>query len=56
MESTKPIQQPQYSTPENIYQNFRVRFLELSSIGKVMGHEEFQQIFKKLTVALELQK
>jgi hypothetical protein len=59
MEPTKPRQQPQNQPTENIYQNFRTDFLNLSSIGKVMGHEELQKAFKKLQqapVLLELQK
>lgn len=56
MKSTKQVQQLQNPTTENIYEHLRARFLELSSMGKIMGHEELLKALKNLTVAVQLQK
>lgn len=56
MEQTKEVQQLKNQIKETLYQNLRTNFLELSSIGRVIGYEELQEELKKAIDLLELQK
>ncbi len=56
MEQTKEVIQLQNQIKETLYQNLRMHFLELSSIGRVIGYDELQEEMKKAIELLELQK
>jgi len=56
MEQTKEVIQLQSQIKETLYQNLRMHFLELSSIGRVIGYDELQEEMKKAIELLELQK
>lgn len=56
MEQTKEIIQLRNQTKETLYQNLKMHFLELSSIGRVIGYEELQQELQKAIDLIELQK
>ena len=56
MEQTKEVIQLQSQIKETLYQNLRMHFLELSSIGRVIGYDELQEEMKNAIELLELQK
>ncbi|PZF74407.1 hypothetical protein [Taibaiella soli] len=56
MEPTKEIIQLKSQIKERLYQNLRMHFLELSSIGRVIGYDELQEELKKAIELIELQK
>ena len=56
MEQTKEVQQLKNQIKETLYQNLRMHFLELSSIGRVIGYDELQEELKKAIDLIELQK
>ena len=56
MEPTKEVIQLQNQIKETLYQNLRMHFLELSSIGRVIGYDELQEELKKAIDLLENQK
>ncbi|MBL6448135.1 hypothetical protein JMN32_17585 [Fulvivirga sp. 29W222] len=56
MEQTKEVLQLKNQIKETLYQNLRMHFLELSSIGRVIGYDELQLELKKANELLEMQK
>lgn len=56
MQPTQEVQQLQKQIKETLYQNLRQHFLELSSIGRVIGYDELQQELVKAIELLEMQK
>lgn len=56
MEQTKEVKQLKNQIKETLYQNLRMHFLELTSIGRVIGYDELQEELKKAIDLLELQK
>jgi len=56
MEQTKEIVQLKNQIKETLYQNLRMHFLELTSIGRVIGYDELQDELKKAIDLIELQK
>lgn len=56
MDQTKEVQQLKNQIKETLYQNLRMHFLELSSIGRVIGYDELQKELKKAIDLIELQK
>lgn len=56
MDQTKEVQQLKNQIKETLYQNLRMHFLELSSIGRVIGYDELQEELKKAIDLIELQK
>lgn len=56
MEQTKEVKQLKSQIKETLYQNLRTHFLELSSIGRVIGYDELQNELKKAIELIELQK
>ena len=56
MEQTKEVIQLKNHIKETLYQNLRMHFLELSSIGRVIGYDELQLELKKAIELLEMQK
>lgn len=56
MEQTKEIVQLKNQIKETLYQNLRTHFLELTSIGRVIGYDELQEELQKAIELLELQK
>lgn len=56
MEQTKEVLQLKNQIKETLYQNLRMNFLELTSIGRVLGYDELQEELVKAIKLLELQK
>lgn len=56
MEQTKEVNQLKNQIKETLYQNLRMHFLELTSIGRVIGYDELQNELKKAIDLIELQK
>jgi len=56
MEQSKEIKQLKNQIKETLYQNLRMHFLELTSIGRVIGYDELQEELKKAIDLIELQK
>jgi hypothetical protein len=56
MTQTEEVGQLKNQIRETLYQNLRMHFLELSSIGRVIGYDELQEEFKKAIDLIELQK
>lgn len=56
MEQTKEVIQLKNQIKETLYQNLRMHFLELTSIGRVIGYDELQEELKKAINLIELQK
>ncbi len=56
MEQTKEIIQLKNQIKETLYQNLRMHFLELTSIGRVIGYDALQEELQKAIELLELQK
>ncbi len=56
MEQTKEIVQLKNQMKETLYQNLRMHFHELTSIGRVIGYDELQNELKKAIDLIELQK
>ena len=56
MEQTKEIALLKNQIKETLYQNLRIHFLELTSIGRVIGYNELQDELKKAIDLIELQK
>ena len=56
MEQTKEVKQLKNQIKETLYQNLRMHFLELTSIGRVIGYDELQEELKKAINLIELQK
>lgn len=56
MEQTKEVVQIKNQVKETLYQNLRMYFLELTSIGRVIGYEELEDELKKAIDLIEIQK
>ncbi|MCB0375490.1 MAG: hypothetical protein KDD04_06195 [Sinomicrobium sp.] len=56
MEQTKEVTQIKNQIKETLYQNLRMNFLELTSIGRVIGYDELQEELKKAIELIEIQK
>jgi len=56
MEQTKEIVQLKNQIKETLYNNLRTHFLELTSIGRVVGYEELQNELTKTLELIEFQK
>jgi hypothetical protein len=56
MDQTKEIKQLKNQIKETLYQNLRMHFLELTSIGRVIGYDELQNELKKAIELVEAQK
>lgn len=56
MTQTEEVGQLKKQIKETLYQNLRMHFLELSSIGRVIGYDELQEELKKAIDLVELQK
>ncbi|HEY9047933.1 MAG TPA: hypothetical protein VIN08_18625 [Ohtaekwangia sp.] len=56
MDQTKEVKQLKNQIKETLYQNLRVHFLELTSIGRVIGYDELQNELKKAIELIEAQK
>ena len=56
MDQTKEIVQLKNQIKETLYQNLRAHFLELTSIGRVIGYDELQGELQKAMELLEAQK
>lgn len=56
MEQTKEVIQLKNQIKETLYQNLRMHFMELTSIGRVIGYSELQEELQKAIELLELQK
>ena len=56
MEQTKEVTQLKNQIKETLYQNLRMHFLELTSIGRVIGYDELQVELRKAIDLIELQK
>ena len=56
MEQTKEILLLKNQIKETLYQNLRTHFLELTSIGRVIGYDELQNELTKAIELIELQK
>lgn len=56
MEQTKEVKQLKNQIRETLYQNLRMHFLELTSIGRVIGYDELQDELRKAIDLIELQK
>lgn len=56
MEQTKEVIQIKNQIKETLYRNLRMYFLELTSIGRVIGYGELQNELKKAIDLIEMQK
>jgi hypothetical protein len=56
MEQTKEVKQLKNQIKETLYQNLRMHFLELTSIGRIIGYDELQDELKKAIELIDLQK
>jgi hypothetical protein len=56
MEQSKEVKQLKNQIKETLYQNLRMHFLELTSIGRVIGFNELQDELKKAIELIEMQK
>ena len=56
LEQTKEVTQLKNQIKETLYQNLRMHFLELTSIGRVIGYDELQVELRKAIDLIELQK
>jgi hypothetical protein len=56
MEQSKEVLMLKNQIKETLYQNLRMHFLELTSIGRVIGYSELQEELKKAIDLIELQK
>ncbi len=56
MEQTKEVLQLRNQIKETLYQNLRMHFLELTSIGRVIGYDELQHELLKAVELIEMQK
>jgi len=56
MEQTKEVIQIKNQIKETLYQNLRMYFLELTSIGRVIGYDELENELKKAIDLIEIQK
>jgi len=56
MEQTKQVIQLKNQIKETLYQNLRMHFLELTSIGRVIGYNELQGELQKAIELIESQK
>lgn len=56
IEQTKEVKQIKGQTREPLYQNLKSHFLELTSIGRVIGYDELYEELKKAMHLIELQK
>ena len=56
MQQTKEIVQLKNQIKETLYQNLKAHFLELTSIGRVIGYDELQEELKKTIELMELPK
>lgn len=56
MDQTKEIKLLKNQIKETLYQNLRMHFLELTSIGRVIGYDELQHELKKAIELVEAQK
>ena len=56
MDQTKEVKLLKNQIKETLYQNLRMHFLELTSIGRVIGYDELQNELKKAIELVEAQK
>jgi hypothetical protein len=56
MEATKEVTQIKNQIKETLYQNLRMHFLELTSIGRVIGYNELQEELRKAIELIEMQQ
>lgn len=56
MGQTKEVTQIKNQIKETLYQNLRSHFLELTSIGRVIGYDELQEELRKAIELIEIQK
>ena len=56
MKQTKEVVQLKNQIRETLYSNLRMHFLELTSIGRVIGYDELQQELQKAIELIESQK
>jgi hypothetical protein len=56
MDQTKEVKLLKNQIRETLYPNLRMHFLELTSIGRVIGYDEFQNELKKTIELVEAQK
>ncbi len=56
MNQTDEVLQLKNQIKETLYQNLRTNFLELTSIGRVIGYDELQIELKKAMELIEMQK
>lgn len=56
MDQTKEVKLLKNQIRETLYQNLRMHFLELTSIGRVIGYDELQNELKKTIESVEAQK
>lgn len=56
MDQTKEVKLLKNQIKETLYQNLRMHFLELTSIGRVIGYDELQNELKKAIELEEAQK
>jgi hypothetical protein len=56
MDQTKEVKLLKNQIRETLYQNLRMHFLELTSIGRVIGYDELQNELKKAIELVEAQK
>ena len=56
MNQTDEVLQLKNQIKETLYQNLRINFLELTSIGRVIGYDELQIELKKAMELIEMQK
>ena len=56
MNQTDEVLQLKNQIKETLYQNLRTNFLELTSIGRVIGYNELQIELKKAMELIEMQK
>ncbi len=56
MNQTDEVLQLKNQIKETLYQNLRSHFLELTSIGRVIGYDELQIELKKAMELIEMQK
>lgn len=56
MNQTKEVIQIKNQVKENLYQQLKLHFLELTGIGRVIGYEELQNELKKGIELLEIEK
>lgn len=56
MKQTDEVKQLKSQVKETLYQNLRMHFLELTSIGRAIGYDGLQDELKKAISLVEMQK